>query len=384
MTARTVIGIDASRAFVAQRTGTETYSFQLLQALARRRPPWRYRAYVNAACADPVGLDESLEIRPIPFPRFWTHGRLSVEMARHRPDLLFVPAHVIPLLHPPSVVTVHDLGYLHVPEAHPPRQRRMLDLTTRWSARVARRIIVPSAATARDLTSHLGIDGDMVTVVPHGVSPAFTPAPDGEMGRIRMTYGLRRPYVLAVGTIQPRKNYGRLAEAVRHMRNEDRDLDLVVVGQPGWLAASVRTEMEAAGLGDRLRLLGFVPPADLPALYTAASVFALVSRYEGFGLPALEAMACGTPVVIASGSSLPEIAGDAGIVVNPLAVDEIAGAIRSLLDDEPAHRHRAAAGLERARAFTWDRAAALTEGVFRAALGSSGPDTLEPSRQAAR
>src|SRR6476646_6409451 len=137
---RPVIGIDASRAFDAERTGTETYSFQLIRALAQRSHDWRYFAYVNSRVVEFSELSSSMEVKTIPFPRFWTHGRLSFEMVRHPPDVLFVPAHVIPLIHPTSVVTIHDLGYLHVPDAHPPRQRRMLDLTTRWNARTARHI----------------------------------------------------------------------------------------------------------------------------------------------------------------------------------------------------------------------------------------------------
>jgi glycosyltransferase involved in cell wall biosynthesis len=174
--------------------------------------------------------------------------------------------------------------------------------------------------------------------------------------------------VLSVGTIQPRKNYGRLALAVRTLVDAGHDIDLVISGREGWLTEQTLAEIERAGLGERLHVLGYVPDRDLPALYATAHVFALVSLYEGFGLPALEAMAAGTPTVVASGSGLPEIVGDAGIVVDPRSMNDIAGAISALLYDEERRAHHAAAGRVRAQGYTWERAAAETEAVFRRAL----------------
>lgn len=370
MSARPIVGIDASRAFPAERTGTETYSYQVLRALGARHPAWDYRAYVNAGEIESGALDPSVDVRAIPFARFWTHARLSWEMRRHPPDLLFVPAHVVPAIHPPSVVTIHDLGYLHVAAAHPAGQRAMLDLTTRWSVRAAREIIVPSQTTADDLSRRYHVDPASVTIIPHGVSPAFTTVSEQDQTRLRQTYRLPRPFVLSVGTIQPRKNYGRLALAVRALVDAGHDIDLVIGGREGWLAEETLAEIGRAGLGERLHLLGYVPERDLPALYATAEVFALVSLYEGFGLPALEAMATGTPVVVARGSSLPEVVGAAGSIVAPTSVNEIAGAISALLGDAGKRANHRAAGRERAAAFTWERAAVETETVFRRALSA--------------
>ncbi|HQY32053.1 MAG TPA: glycosyltransferase family 1 protein, partial [Thermomicrobiales bacterium] len=306
---RSVVGIDASRYAIQQRTGTETYSFELINALAALPElPFDVRLYANTTPADGwQGVARLGTPREIPFPRFWTHARLSSEMVRHPPDMLFVPSHVVPLIHPPSVVTIHDLGYLHEPAAHPARQRLMLDWTTRWNAR-SQHIIAISETTRRDLVERYSVPNDRITVVAHGVSSRFAPVSPDNSQQIRSRYGLPETFVLALGTIQPRKNLVRLAKAVAELDG----VALVTVGRRGWMAGGVCSEIQ--------RILpqagqwvepGYVPLADLPALLSAASVVAMVSTYEGFGLPVLEAMACATPVVISDTPALVEVAGGA-------------------------------------------------------------------------
>ena len=206
-----LIGIDASRATRPQRTGTENYSLYLLRHLLATDSHHRYRLYFDVP--PPRGLfppQGNWEARVIPFPRLWTHLRLSAEMARHPPDLLFVPAHVIPLLHPPSVVTVHDLGYLYYPEAHRLLDRLYLDLSTRFNARVARHIIADSEATKKDLVERYGIPGGKITVVYPGCIPLQgSRSPQEVIER----YGLPEGYILHLGTLHPRKNLLRLMEA---------------------------------------------------------------------------------------------------------------------------------------------------------------------------
>ena len=181
-----LVGIDASRYAIAHRTGTETYSWELLRAIARLPSiPFNIRWYVNHASAKPfAALGATGDIRTIPFPRFWTHLRLSAEIARHRTDLLFVPSHVVPLVHPRSVVTIHDLGYLHEPGAHPAAQRHMLDLTTRWNAR-ASQIIAISETTRRDLIEHYHTPHEKITVIHHGVGDQFQLAPTADIAAVR-------------------------------------------------------------------------------------------------------------------------------------------------------------------------------------------------------
>lgn len=355
-----LIGIDASRFALGQRTGTETYTAELLAAIAELDPPERFRLYLNAS-RPPHDLLALGQPRCIPLPRLWTHIRLSLEMARHRPDVLFVPAHVVPAIHPRSVVTIHDLGYLHEPDAHPLRQRRMLDLTTRWSARVAIRIIAVSESTRRDLVDRYVVPPTKIEVIPLGVSRAFRLQRADETQRVRALYDLPERFVLAVGTIQPRKNLAVLAKAMATLS----PLPLVVAGKPGWLADQVMADLVEPIRTGRVRMLGYVPDVDLPALYGASSCVAFVSRFEGFGLPAIEAMACGAPVVASNRGALPEVVADAGLIVDADEPGQIAHAIRSIVDDSALHARLSEAGLKHASQYTWRHTAEATLRVLR-------------------
>lgn len=359
-----VIGIDASRLSVTQRTGTENYTYEILRAMARIAPDEAIRLYLNAN-ALPRGIDLPWKRRMIPFPRFWTHGRLSLEMALHPPKLLWVPAHVIPVVHPKSVVTIHDLGYLHAPDAHPDRQRRMLHGTTRWSARAAAHIIAISEATKRDLVDRYRVAPIKISVAPHGVSDRFTRADDGAIAELRSRLHLPAQFVLAVGTVQPRKNYAELARAVAGMRAAGLPHTLVIAGKPGWMADQVEEEIAQAGLSDLVRFLGYVDDADLPALYSAAEMVAFPSRYEGFGLPALEAMRCGTPVVVSNRGALPEVVGDAALIVDIDSEREVTLALTRVANTPELREGLIERGLERAADFTWERSAQITLDVLR-------------------
>jgi glycosyltransferase involved in cell wall biosynthesis len=360
------IAVDASRLSVEHLTGTETYTAELLRAMTALSPPERFELYYNSS-EPPVGAPLLGEPVCIPFPRLWTHARLAIELRRRRPSLLFVPAHVVPALHPKSVVTIHDLGYLHYPESHPPSQLRMLNLTTRWSAHAAKRIIAISTFTKNDLVEHYHVDPAKIDVVHHGVSAAFEPSTQSEAERVRAQYHLPDRFLLAVGTVQPRKNYGRLARALALLGPDD-SIELIIAGKRGWMADEV--ELEVAESRARVRWLGYVPDRDLPALYSAATIVCQPSLFEGFGMPAIEAMACGAPVIASTGSALPEICGEAARFVAPTETSSIASAIAELLTDEQQRRTFAAAGLARAAAFSWRSCAVQTLDVLRTALKS--------------
>lgn len=355
-----VIGIDASRAVGRVRTGTENYSAQLIRALVKDPSNCTWRLYFNGK-ANILDLPAAahIDIRDIPSQRLWTHLRLSRELLTNRVSGLFVPAHVVPLYHPPTVVTIHDLGYLHWPEAHPASQRRMLDITTRWSANVARHIIVPSQQTADDLVRFYKTPDQKISVVHHGIDPTMSASSDDSDESLRERYGLHRPFVLAVGTIQPRKNLGVLARAMSEVAKRH-DLDLVVAGRKGWMHEEVEAELNQSGLGDRLKILDYIPSEDLPALYRAAEIFVQPSKFEGFGMPILEAMVCGTPVIAARGSSLDEIGGDATIRFDHGDVAALADHISSLLGDEKHRSERSQLGLAHAKKFTWEQTARKT------------------------
>jgi glycosyltransferase involved in cell wall biosynthesis len=366
------IGIDASRSAFEQPTGTERYSQRIIAAILDAAPSYRFRLYLNARVPLPIAVRAGTTQRTIPFPRLWTLGRLSAEILRHPVDALFVPSHVVPLVHPAAtVVTIHDLGYLHEPAAHETLARRYLDLSTQWSCFAARRVIAVSQATQRDLVSHYGVPPAKIDVVYHGVESRFLPVDSDERARVGRELRLPDRYLLHVGTLQPRKNLVRLVRAFEALASEQPDLHLVLAGRIGWLAEPIEAAIASSAGRGRITILGHVADDAFPALYTGAAAVAIPSLYEGFGLPALEAMACGAPVVVSARGALPEVVGTAGILVDPLSVQSLAKGLRLALD--PANRARIAeVGRRRAAEFTWEAAGRRTLEVIESAMGASG------------
>ena len=369
-----LIGIDASRTVLARRTGTERYSLEITRALIDVASDDRFVLYFNQL--PPPGLlprSERVRWRVIPSPRLWTVGRLSLEMATRPPDVLFVPAHSVPPIVPrASVATIHDLGYLHFPGEHPGPTRWLRRLSNRWSARRATRIVAISGATRDDLVRHEGVPADRISVVHHGRAPWFKPVQDPAIVQgVRARHGLDAPYFLFIGTLQPRKNLERLLAAFDRVAADRPDLLLALVGAAGWQPDRLRQALTSVRARDRVRLLGYVEDADLPPLLSGSVGLAFPSLYEGFGLPALEAMACATPVLTSNTSSLPEVVGDAALLVDPLDVAAIADGLRTLADDADFRSVLGERGLARAADFTWQRAATETLAVLRAARAAS-------------
>ena len=373
-----LIGIDASRAARRERTGTENYSLHLIRHLLALESDHRYRLYFNRPpVTELFPRTAALELRVMPFPRLWTHLRLSWEMARQPPDVLFVPAHVLPLVHPrSSVVTVHDLGYLYYPGGHRFLDGLYLDLSTRYNARAASRVIAISQATKDDLVQQCGIEPDKITVVYFGYDETMQPVEDeATMEKVKARYGIRGDYVLHVGTLQPRKNLGRLLEAYAMVRKQAKRGEtpcLVMAGRKGWLYDQIFQQVERLGLESEVILPGYVPQDDLPALLSGARLFVFPSLYEGFGLPVLEAMACGTPVLCSNASSLPEVAGDAALLVDPVDVKSMAEAMNRLLQDEGLRTQLVERGYRQGRQFSWDRCARETLAVLEDTRSSGG------------
>jgi glycosyltransferase involved in cell wall biosynthesis len=307
------------------------------------------------------------EVRVMGVPRLWTHLGLGAEMLRHPPDVLFVPAHVLPLAHPEhSVVTVHDLGYHYFPDAHTAAQRAYLDWSTRFAVRHAARLIAVSQATKNDLVKLYQAGEQQVTVVHHGVEAL--PAARGEGRKANAATALARlptRYILAIGTIQPRKNYARLIEAYASLRYTPDEVALVIAGKPGWRAehvAAIRAQAEQAGV----ILAGHVSEQEKSALLANATAYVFPSLYEGFGMPILEAQAAGVPVITSNTSSCPEVAGDGALLVDPLDTHAISAAIQQLLCDEPLRQALSAKGRVNAARFSWERCAAETLEVLSA------------------
>jgi glycosyltransferase involved in cell wall biosynthesis len=376
-----LIGIDASRAARARRTGTERYNLEIICHLLALPVEHRFRLYFNAPppaelLAQFPSVGERMEIVVLPGRRIWTHRTLAHEVVQRPPDVLFVPSHVLPLrlpVHrlPPMVVTIHDLGYLYYPETHARLQRWYLRWSTRWSAAVADRIIAVSQATAADIQEHMPAATSKITVI-HEALVAWT-APPTAAAAVRARYDLRRPYALYVGTIQPRKNIERLLQAYALLlKGEDVAWDLVLAGGAGWLSTRLLQRVAELGIAGRVHFLGYTPESDLPALFAGATFFCYPSLYEGFGLPVLEAQKMGVPVMTSSGSSLPEVAGDAALLVDPTNVEAIADAMLRLSQDEALRQQLIAAGHANVARFSWEKAALETLTVLEEAAGSRG------------
>ena len=354
-----LIGIDASRATITHPTGTEVYSRQLIQALLALESPHRFRLYFRS----PVPPDSfpGADLCVASFPRLWTHVRLSWEMVHRSPDALFVPAHVVPLVHPPaSLVTVHDLGYLHFPQAHPWRQRFHLDLSTRWSVRVSAHVLADSAATKADLMARYDVPPGKITVAYPGRDERLVPALDpAEIEAVKARHSIGGDYFLYVGTLQPRKNLARLVEAFAAFRLaagsnlEKRRTLLVLAGKRGWLYDALFEQVRRLGLQGQVCFPGYISDQDKAALMSGALAFLFPSLYEGFGLPVLEAQACGCPVITSTTSSLPEITGEGALLVDPRDTMAIARAMERVASDFALREKLVERGLANVSRFSW-------------------------------
>lgn len=360
-----LIGIDASRAFVPEPTGTEAYSLGIISAILKAGSADHFRLYTRSE--PPPGfatLQTNCEIRAIPFPRLWTHLRLSTEMARHPPDVLFVPAHVLPLVHPRrSVPTVHDLGYLYFPQMHPAADRLYLDLSTRWNVQSASCIVADSFATKRDLIRRYHASESRIRVVYPFLRESFLrrrPSA-GEIEDAKNRYAIGDDYLIAVGTIHPRKNYERL---IRAFQASSGGCSLVIIGKKGWLSREILALVEKLGLSGRVKLLDYVPETDLVNLYSGARLCVFPSLYEGFGFPILESQVCGVPVACSNTSSLPEVAGDGAEFFDPLDVGAISQAISRVLLDRARQEELAVKGSANLKRFDWDAAAREFLSIF--------------------
>ncbi|MCD4737878.1 MAG: glycosyltransferase family 4 protein [Anaerolineae bacterium] len=351
------IGIDASRAISAAPTGTEGYSYHLIRALL---PQLTTRHTVRLYFREPPspGDFSHVEQRIIPFPCLWTHLRLSAELWRHPPDLLFVPAHVLPPVRPPlTVVTVHDLGYRAFPQAHTASQRLYLELSTRWNVRVATHILADSQATREAIVQTYHVPPEKISLVYPGYDQGLAPERDREvLAAMRARYEIPGPYILSLGSIQPRKNLARLVGAFAQLAPCYPELTLVLAGPPGWLVEPLHARVRELGLEHRVRFPGYVAEADKAALISGAELFAFPSLYEGFGFPVLEAQACKVPVLTSTTTSLPEVAGEAALLVNPLDKEAIARGLERLLADAALRRQLVALGETNLARFSWQRA----------------------------
>ncbi len=362
------IGIDARLVYYSQ-AGIGQYILHLIGGLARIDHENEYVLLQSRK-------DESMILEQPNFRRvsLWTpsHHRLeryslNVELIRlgldvlHSPD--FIPPH---RPHCKSVITIHDLAFLLYPHFLTKESARYyghIDQAVRWTDH----IIAVSQSTKRDVIQHLGVPEDKITVVYEAANPIFQPM-DREEARkqVRLRYGVDGPYILFVSTIEPRKNVPTLIRAVWQLIDcYKEDVHLILAGGKGWLYEDAFAMVDSLRLDDRVHFVGRVSSDDLLYLYNAAELLAHPAFYEGFGLPPLEAMACGLPVVVSNVASLPEVVGDAGLLFDPHEVDELTVAMWRVLSDESLRREMREKGLAQAARFSWERAARETLDIYR-------------------
>ncbi|HEU5423624.1 MAG TPA: glycosyltransferase family 1 protein [Nitrolancea sp.] len=358
-----------------RQAGVSRYIERLLAALPAAAPEDEIVVFAGrGATKATAAFDPALRWLPSRLPTerpgvriLWEQFAAPPALARERIELVHAPVNVAPVLAGrPAVVTVHDLAFLRYPEQYPGTKQRYLRWMTRRSVEHAARVIAVSEHTRRDLLNFYHVAPERVVVVPNGVGPEFRPGDDpAEARALRATHNLPDEFVLFVGTLQPRKN---LLGLLRAWARVETAAPLVIVGAPGWQYQPIFDEVRVLGIGERVIFTGY--SGDLASWYRAATVFVYPSLYEGFGLPVVEAMACGTPVVTSNVSSLPEVAGDAALMVDPTDQDALAGAIARLLESPELRATLRERGLARAAAFSWERTARETVAVYHSAAGA--------------
>jgi len=302
----------------------------------------------------------------------WEQSLLPAWLVRRRIDVLHCPVNIVPILGVSKLlVTIHDLSFVKYPEGFPVAKQRYQYWLTRLSSKRAAMILADSASTRRDLVRLFGVDPGKVRVVYPGVTELYHQQSPHAIDTFRSRQGLDRPYILHVGTLQPRKNLNRLVEAFARFKRRKRTRHaLVLVGGTGWMYDSLLRTVEAHSLRDDVRFVGYAAPDELPLWYAAAEQVAFPSLYEGFGFPVAEAMACGTPVISSNASCLPEVAGDAAILLSPFEVEEWAATMARLAASPDEREDLARRGQAQAARFTWD-ATATGVGAAYHALGTA-------------
>lgn len=372
---RTRIGINAhllSGEAGYRRAGIHQYIAQVLRHLPWEEEGPDYVVYTRqtndiAALPGKTAVSTRLPTERRLFRIAWEQLVWPWQARRRQIDLLHSMAFVTPVLtRIPTVVTVFDLSFMHYPDSFPAAQRRYLTGQTRRSCRHARRIITISESSRQDVHRFFDIPPARIDVVRPGLDPAYHPPTPPQLAAFRAKMGLDRRVVLHVGTLQPRKNIPVLLDAFARLA--DPALQLVLVGGKGWLFDDIFRRVEALGIAQQVQFTGYVPDAELPLWYAAADLFVFPSVYEGFGMPVVEAMACGTPVIAADTSSIPEATGAAGLLFDPHDAAQLAERMANVLYDDAQSDKMRRLGQQQAQQFSWETAGRETAVVYQKAL----------------
>jgi glycosyltransferase involved in cell wall biosynthesis len=360
------VAIDC-RAVTAPKTGDRTYALNLIRGLAAVDCENQYLLYTSEPTEQTQLGRPNMEAVVLPAdPAWWWTPFLFPDDLKRSSVSLGHVQYITPLSAPvPFITTIHDIAFRRYPGLFPLKHRLLLNALVPLCAWRSARVLTGSESTRQDLLEFYRLPAEKVVVTPYAADSQYRPL-ERETARRQVSerFGIRTPYLLSVGVLQPRKNLPRLVEAFARIARRVPHR-LVIVGKWGWAHESLQDAVRRAGLGERICFAGYVADADLPALYCAADIFVYPSLYEGFGLPPLEAMACGTPVVAGATSSLPEVVGDAGVLVDPRDVGKLADAISSLLTDERERMRLRERGLRQASRFSWEETARRTVEVYR-------------------
>ncbi len=391
------IGIDASRANVRERTGTERYSYHIITEMVAIDRSIRFTLYVDRQPLPEIsnlGPNVDIKVLKWPFGFLWSQLRLSWEMFRNPPDVMFVPAHTMPIVHPRrTVTTIHDLGFEHDRSLYDSRRiggpglvGALLNIAARvatfgkfgnseldyhrWSARFAAsrasHLITVSDFTRRDIIRRYGVSNNSITVIYHGFDRALFMRPaNSAIQSVQKSLAVIPPYILFIGRLEKKKNILDLIRAFERSRGAIQTLSLVLVGRPGLGWDEARAYIERHDLGAHVRELGWQPNEVSIPLMAGASAVALLSEFEGFGMPLLESFSVGTPVIAARRAAIPEVAGEAARLVDPHDIDAVSREIVTVVTDEQVRAACIDRGLKRVVGFTWQRAARLTLSVLR-------------------
>lgn len=376
------IGIDYTPAY-EQGAGIGRLVRDLITALARQDTTTDYRLFVSGAAKENLPIAPAANfawkptrITPLWLARIWQRTRLPlpVETFVGKVDLFHATDFTLPptLSSTKTILTVHDLSFVRVPDAASHKLKKYLDVVVPRSAHAANHVIADSQSTKNDLIKYYDLSPDKITVLLSGIDSRYQIIKSvTSVMTIRNKYIIpETPYIFCVGTIQPRKNYSRAIKALKILRDEGYELDFVIAGGKGWLEDEMYQTITETGQQNHIHLIGFADDDDLPALYSGAECVVFPSLYEGFGFPVLEGMACGTPVVTSNISSLPEVAGNAALLVDPYNIEAIADAIRRILDDSNLRKNLIEHGIVQAAKFTWEKSAQQLCQIYNDILAS--------------
>ena len=369
-----IIGIDGNEANVQKRVGISEYAFQLLSQFSNiKTEGLKFVIYLKDTPGKDLPKERvGWEYRVLKPGKLWTQWRLPLDLflGKMRPDVFFSPTHYAPRFSPiPTVVSVMDLSYLFFPELFKASDLLQLRSWTSYSVRKAKKVLTISNSSKDDIIKEYRLPKEKVVVTHLGIKDAVSFEPNiYSMNKLQAKYDLSDNFILFVGTLQPRKNIKRLIEAFSKLK-DSKNLDLVIVGRKGWLYEEILDAPEEFGVKDRVKFLENIEDEELPHFYKNALMFVLPSLYEGFGLPILEAMRNGCPVITSNISSLPEAGGDACLYVDPENVDDIVEKMKELVEDEKLRKKLIEKGHEQAKKFSWDKTAKETLKVLEEVAG---------------